>query len=179
MRVLLTSAAGLLLYEALLSLLLLSGVAVGLLTLQGRSLASSQDGQAHAVVMAESWALVQGMRVNALYDGERPHWRHYQALAERLGQASDCGGLVRATLSAEALAQRQLCRLALGVGQVVAADDFAYVVCARVPPLAANTLPATGPLSLRCGTGSGAWGLLLAWRVGQQVYVHALRLSHV
>lgn len=182
MRVLLKAAAGLLLFEALLALWLLSAVAVGLLTLQGRVLATASVAQAQALVVAESMALVQGMRANPQYRGGQPHWRHYQNQAPR-GCAMGAGSEL--SLSGEALAQRQLCRLTEGLGQLLPMSDFGFVVCADAVPMAVADWPISGGLNLRCaGSGAGrngtdSWVLNLVWRVGQRVYVHALRVSHV
>ncbi len=178
MRVFLTSMSGLLLFEAMLALLLLAGLAVGLLTLQGRVLANAKTAQVHAWVMAEGMALLQGMRVNPQGEAQRPHWRHYQGHGSI---ASSCASA--SPLTATTMAQRQLCRLQQGLTQVLPETDFAYAVCARPAALPAATMAKTAVLTLSCPIGGStraeAWSLTLVWRVQQQLYVRTLRLSHV
>ncbi|MBP6115703.1 MAG: hypothetical protein KBC57_13135 [Neisseriaceae bacterium] len=175
MRLFLRPMAGLLLFEALLALWVLSGVAVGLLTLQGRTLAQSQGAQLRGLVTAEAGALVAGMRTNAQFAGSQPHWRHYQ------GQAS-CGAAAASRLvDSRGMAQRQLCRLEAGLTQRLAGADFAYAVC----PLTAAPWPqpdtSVGPVRLACPAGARAdgWVLYVAWRFETEGFVYALPLSAV
>lgn len=173
MRVFLRPAAGLLLFEALLALWVLSGVAIGLLTLQGRALAQAHAAQVRALILVEAGALLAGMRVNPQWMGTVPHWRHYQA-------PQGCGSGAVTWVDARGLAQRQLCRLEQGLLQVLPRSDFAYATCAQTT--GANPLVEAEPGALRlvCPVGAvvDGWALHVAWRLEAEVYTMVFRASH-
>lgn len=177
MSVLLRPMAGLLLFEALVALWVVTGVAVGLQALQSRILGQAQLAELRWLVTAETASLVAGMRANGQGFGAASQWRHYQQPA--LG---GCGMMVEGLLEATALARRQLCQFETGLTQRLVQTDFAYVVCAQTAPL---ILPSStlggGPLRLSCPVGAGGqeWVVHVLWRLEGVVYAYSLRVAYV